>query len=226
MILRFKGGPGSGHHGHRGRPGKRGGSLPGKGGKRTPPTDSSFTYGQISPDFKKSDVSFIKRAVKNIPQEHLDMVKSIEPHYTADISASGMHYRGHISLEYMRTRGGRDSKLWSKGTVRHEIGHAVMHHMETYGSGASAFRSKVRGVWRRLVDESGSSKREIQQKSKTWRGRPAKGFPTLYAGRNVQELFAESYEMYIRNPQTLLKRSPIMYEFMRDEVFGGVEYIK
>lgn len=32
MIIRFKGGPGSGHHGHRGRPGKRGGSLPGKGG--------------------------------------------------------------------------------------------------------------------------------------------------------------------------------------------------
>ena len=27
-----KGGPGSGHHGHAGRPGKRGGSLPGKGG--------------------------------------------------------------------------------------------------------------------------------------------------------------------------------------------------
>lgn len=32
MILRFKGGPGSGHYRHAGRPGKRGGSLPGKGG--------------------------------------------------------------------------------------------------------------------------------------------------------------------------------------------------
>lgn len=32
MILRIKGGPGSGHHGHKGRPGIRGGSLPGKGG--------------------------------------------------------------------------------------------------------------------------------------------------------------------------------------------------
>lgn len=30
IIIRFKGGPGSGHHGHRGRPGLRGGSLPGK----------------------------------------------------------------------------------------------------------------------------------------------------------------------------------------------------
>ena len=27
-----KGGPGSGHYGHAGRPGKRGGSVPGKGG--------------------------------------------------------------------------------------------------------------------------------------------------------------------------------------------------
>lgn len=32
----LKGGPGSGHHGHVGRPGKRGGSLPGKGGGSVP----------------------------------------------------------------------------------------------------------------------------------------------------------------------------------------------
>lgn len=32
LTLHFKGGPGSGHRGHAGRPGKRGGSLPGKGG--------------------------------------------------------------------------------------------------------------------------------------------------------------------------------------------------
>lgn len=32
MIIKIKGGPGSGHYGHRGRPGIRGGSLPGKGG--------------------------------------------------------------------------------------------------------------------------------------------------------------------------------------------------
>ena len=31
-FLRLKGGSGSGHHGHSGRPGKRGGSLPGTGG--------------------------------------------------------------------------------------------------------------------------------------------------------------------------------------------------
>lgn len=31
-TIRFKGGPGSGHHGHRGIPGQRGGSLPGVGG--------------------------------------------------------------------------------------------------------------------------------------------------------------------------------------------------
>ncbi len=32
LTLRFKGGPGSGHRGHAGRPGKRGGSSPGGGG--------------------------------------------------------------------------------------------------------------------------------------------------------------------------------------------------
>ena len=34
--LEIKGGPGSGHHGHAGRPGKRGGSAPGKGGGGQP----------------------------------------------------------------------------------------------------------------------------------------------------------------------------------------------
>lgn len=32
LTIILKGGPGSGHHGHVGRPGKRGGSLPGRGG--------------------------------------------------------------------------------------------------------------------------------------------------------------------------------------------------
>jgi hypothetical protein len=32
LRIALKGGPGSGHHGHAGRPGKRGGSSPGKGG--------------------------------------------------------------------------------------------------------------------------------------------------------------------------------------------------
>lgn len=31
IIARYKGGPGSGHYGHAGRPGKRGGSAPGGG---------------------------------------------------------------------------------------------------------------------------------------------------------------------------------------------------
>ena len=36
LTIRLKGGPGSGHHGHAGRPGKVGGSLPGKGGSGIP----------------------------------------------------------------------------------------------------------------------------------------------------------------------------------------------
>lgn len=42
MIIKIKGGPGSGHHGHAGRPGKRGGSLPGKGGGSGSDIEHSF----------------------------------------------------------------------------------------------------------------------------------------------------------------------------------------
>jgi hypothetical protein len=42
IMLHLKGGPGSGHHGHGGRPGQRGGSTPGKGGIAHRSTKSVF----------------------------------------------------------------------------------------------------------------------------------------------------------------------------------------
>jgi len=45
--LKIKGGPGSGHHGHAGRPGKRGGSLPGRG------TNSAVRFSDLDRDERK-----------------------------------------------------------------------------------------------------------------------------------------------------------------------------
>lgn len=41
-TIHLKGGPGSGHHGHRGRPGQRGGSVPGTGGSSAPMSLEEF----------------------------------------------------------------------------------------------------------------------------------------------------------------------------------------
>lgn len=65
MIIRFKGGPGSGHRGHRGIPGKRGGSLPGKGGVRT------YT------DAKGTKI-YVVHGGDELPDELVEKIKSVE----------------------------------------------------------------------------------------------------------------------------------------------------
>lgn len=49
-------------------------------------------------------------------------------------------------------------------------------------------------------------------------------FPTPYSRTSETELFAECYQLYIREPDRLLKVFPAMYNFLRDDVFSGVEY--
>jgi hypothetical protein len=50
------------------------------------------------------------------------------------------------------------------------------------------------------------------------------GFVSEYAQTNEYEDFAETYMVYVRQPQILQLYSPIKYEFMRQEVFDGYEY--
>ena len=47
-----------------------------------------------------------------------------------------------------------------------------------------------------------------------------------YARANLFEDFAETYTLYRVNPTRLKKVSPTRYEYMRDQVFAGFEYLK
>jgi Phage Mu protein F like protein len=49
-------------------------------------------------------------------------------------------------------------------------------------------------------------------------------YPTDYARTNEFEDFAESVTMYMLNPQRLRTYAPKRYAFIRDSVFGGVEF--
>lgn len=53
MKIRFKGGPGSGHHGHRGIPGHRGGSLPETGSSNMLPPEQRVWQGESYPGGRK-----------------------------------------------------------------------------------------------------------------------------------------------------------------------------
>jgi len=68
MKLKFgfvekKGGTGSGHHGHAGRPGKHGGSLPGSGG-------GSDSDGWTADELKRITFSRVKKKIEGVLPEH------------------------------------------------------------------------------------------------------------------------------------------------------------
>ena len=52
---------------------------------------------------------------------------------------------------------------------------------------------------------------------------PIKRYVTGYASRNASEDFAESYAEFLLNPHNLV-RIPQKYNFIRNEVFGGIPY--
>lgn len=52
------------------------------------------------------------------------------------------------------------------------------------------------------------------------------GLVTQYAGKDLFEDFAESFVYYRYEPETLLALSPERYQYMKDKVFGGREYLK
>lgn len=89
LTLHFKGGPGSGHRGHAGRPGKRGGSLPGKGvaahaeeyrSTRTSVTaeEAREVIGRISPymfeGWRAADIAADKDVWSNNPEYARELV--------------------------------------------------------------------------------------------------------------------------------------------------------
>jgi hypothetical protein len=243
--LILKGGPGSGHHGHAGRPGHRGGSASGsvaaslrtgraaaerrgykpeppKPKHKAPPTDSVIKS-EVAMYGDKRAEGRVRGYCKVLPQRHLDTVAAI---YASDPQgrnvAGTCDQRGTIRLMQER-----NFNYWDKGTVIHEVGHAVLFETGKYNN----LRSNVGTLYRELLTNAGfSGSRDATryyQESRIKSGvRAKKGFPSTYSMTSRDELFAESYSMYVRKPAALQKRSPEMYELLRDQVFDGVEYVK
>jgi len=91
-------------------------------------------------------------------------------------------------------------------TVTHEIGHNVHKNIR-------ANNMAVDGRWAALYNQSLA----------TYNANGL-GFVSDYARTDKFEDFAETYWVYIFNPQFLKAVNPDKYEFMRVEVFAGVEY--
>ncbi len=57
-----------------------------------------------------------------------------------------------------------------------------------------------------------------------WSNSSTGPFPSKYAAKNPQEDFAESFTLYRFNSKKLGIKSPVRHGFMRNNVYGGIEY--
>lgn len=124
-LVRYKGGKGSGHHGHKGRPGKHGGSLPGEGGggKKEELVVSSGKLTE-SPEFYEEAEKPKEEEKKTPPKSkfsgHRKMANTIKSKF-----AAGKRFGGNVFSE--RGRGMYQStvnriKIEKKGAIESWLG--------------------------------------------------------------------------------------------------------
>lgn len=188
MIVRVKGGPGSGHHGHRGRPGLRGGSLPGKGGK----IDTALiarkvlkvVYGGKAVEPNANELGVVANMLKRHPHNVVGHIKSIvlcssEEDWKEQYDRVFSIFPDYVEGEHLECGGFFDPKTYSiylppgfsVHAFDHEIGHIVARESRAKGK---------YNVWYNKYTEYG------------WFDRH-----TAYARTHHEEGFAESYAAWI-----------------------------
>lgn len=181
------------------------------------PTNSKFAEGIIFKDhFNEDELIRVQTEASVLPQEHLNMVKAVKQDYL-DTDA-------HIQPDNTIVLG---EAVWWTGVLTHEIGHAVEQHYERQAEGPWP-HLRFGQIYRDLAYAAGlafSTFKEHYEKKDGLDMPLYKGFPTKYSMANHSELFAESYEMYVMMPRILFKRNPRIYAYLKNDIFGGIEYI-
>lgn len=176
----------------------------------------------LSPTKEKA----VRKQLSVLPQAHLDTIATITELHRVDVgkilgesvgpgfSVAGIQQsKGGVSGYVVLTRDG-----WNKRVLTHEVAHSVHFAIQgkSYAKYNDAFGSRM-------------ARFKIDRKNTTFFNEVTGGTRkaiSKYAKTNALEFFAESYENYVHSPGKLKKRDSEVYAYMRDEIFGGVEYGK
>ena len=121
-----------------------------------------------------------------------------------------------------------------KGTIIHELTHALQYHKEQ----GSIYKNPTSSP---LVQNYNDATRPVTDMNQpgfwvnngwgvtrtgSWKLVSAEDnqAPTAYAGKTPTEDMSESVMLYMYEPQKLQNASTKRYNFIRDQIFGGVEY--
>lgn len=149
---------------------------------------------------------------ETIPSSHLEGCPSIEfdPEnllFTEYPDCLGFYECGSRAIYLAGEERFPDGTEGLKDTIIHEIGHNAY-------AGIVEYNQELAAKWEALNAES-------WQKVLT----EGTGFVSDYAMTNKYEDFAESYMTYVRDPERLQIMNSEKYDFMREHLFSGREYL-
>lgn len=185
--LLLEGGAGSGYFGHKGRPGKRGGSLPGG--------VASAHLGKVTIEgdgLDKFNERRIMRVLAQVPQKHLeqsslrviDVLNGVEDvtEEWEDITGNKIASNERIDGFFEYSTG----KMYiSRGATPHVILHEFAHS---------------------LVDS------QAKLKGRVWRGNASTGKITEYGKTAPGEAWAEGYAMFITDKAMIKRKSRVIHD--------------
>lgn len=139
-----------------------------------------------------------KRNLKKI--EYTDEYVSDEPgsYVAGTCYTNRILGKSRIEINRQNENGATDAEEM-KSTISHEVGHNVYYNVVP---------AKTRGSWKDISENSADDE-----------------YVSDYAKTEVEEDFAETYAVYMLDPEALNEISPEKYEFMREHVFDGKEYL-
>ena len=145
---------------------------------------------------------------QELPITHLEGCPSIsyEPEHENFNPWSGAGVLGFFELDSHEIKIGPMDRFESTRalleTVTHEVGHNLHFNLIQNNP-------ELVGQWERLFQDSNIS---------------GEGFVSQYARTNAYEDFAETYKVYVHDPDYLQFMNSEKYEFMKNEIFYGREY--
>ncbi|MBN1921594.1 MAG: hypothetical protein JW892_10135 [Anaerolineae bacterium] len=137
-----------------------------------------------------------KRNLEKI--EYTDQYKSEKPGYYVAGTCYTKDGKSRIEINRQNKNGATDAGKM-KSTISHEVGHNVHNNVMS---------AEMRDAWKEISQASADDE-----------------YVSDYAKTKVQEDFAETYAFYMLDPEALNEISPEKYEFMREHVFDGKEYL-
>lgn len=186
---------------------------------------AQVTYG--SPRQEKwslAEIKVIEKAFERLPPTfyHLKSFTQIRAEVDSPVcsTAAGVFEYNEKYIGVCESK--RGSKL-NRHMIIHEVAHAYDHefsvgeheHFDKWYGGASGF-SDFSWVTTKNSEPDAKSIPKYEKKG---------SFVTRYAETNVVEDFAESVAWYIENPELSLTKTPEKYNFLKNKIFHGQEYI-